>query len=107
MNIKLRVLFYKKDEWWYAQSIEHDFSGFGATMEDAKYELERVLVAHVLSCFEHQIMDPFENVPPAPERFGRMFEEAEQKKSIPHQFQLPGGLKLPYELLGGMAEARL
>ena len=72
-TIKLRVLFYKKEEWWYAQTIEHDFSGFGATPEDAKYELERVLVAHILSCVEHNIMEPFAEVPPAPTKYPKDF----------------------------------
>src|SRR4051812_30496274 len=65
---KLRILFFREGDWWIAQCLEHDIAAQArGDLHQAEYELERLLVSHIMACEEEGI-PPFEHVPPAPAR---------------------------------------
>ena len=70
----LRAVIFKRGEWWIGQCLEHDIGAEAKTLKQARYELERSIVAHIVVAVENQL-EPFKGVPPAPDRYWKMFDE--------------------------------
>lgn len=61
---------------WVAQCLEHDIATQASTPDELLYELERILVAHLLVADEEELADPFVEIPKAPKRFWEMYGRA-------------------------------
>jgi len=69
------MVVYQEDEWVCIQCLEYDFGARARSYPDALYELKRVLAGHIAICVENDL-EPFRNLPPAPERFVDMFNRS-------------------------------
>jgi predicted RNase H-like HicB family nuclease len=74
-NVSLRVVIFKSGEWWVGQCLEHDIVAQAKTVNSLTYELERAIVAHIVIAEENGFQ-PVETIPPAPQRYWKMFEAA-------------------------------
>ena len=90
------VLIVKDGQSFVAQCIEHDIAAQGMTPHDALYDLTRTLAGHVLLAAETQY--GFENIPPAPDRFRRWFDESKPADYAAPLFKLPTTLPPEYAI---------
>src|SRR5438270_10544232 len=74
-NHQIRAVAFERGDHWVAQCLEYDIATQAKTLDDLLYELERILVAHLMGA---EGADPFANIPKAPQRFWRMYETAEE-----------------------------
>ena len=72
----VRVLFFEEGARWVAVSLEHYLLVQGDSYETARSRFERAIGSYVRTCLGVGA-EPFNDLPPAPERFQRMFDEAE------------------------------
>lgn len=70
----ISVLIEQVDEWWIAQCLQCDLATQAPTLNDLHREIQRLIVAHIVSCEELGI-EPFQ-VPPAPPEVWAKFERA-------------------------------
>ena len=76
MNIgTISVVMFQEGEWWTAQCLEYDIAAQAKTVPDLYYELDRVLVGHLVANTELG-REPFADIRPAPEEYWHMFTEA-------------------------------
>jgi len=75
-DLKIRAILFQEEDWWVAQCLEYDIAAQARTQTDLLYELERILVGHVLVSAKKGLQ-PFEKLPKAPRRYWAMYEEAE------------------------------
>ena len=74
---KLTVIIFQRDaEEWVAQCLECDIGAQASTLLDLLYELQRVLVGHVVIS-RHHGLEPFECLPPAPGDYRNRLEARE------------------------------
>ena len=71
----LRVLFFEDQEKWHAVGLEHFILVQADDYASAQTRFERAIVSYVIGCVNAGAV-PFDDLPPAPERYRRMFEEA-------------------------------
>jgi hypothetical protein len=71
----LRILVIPNDNGWTAQGIEFDIVAQGESVHDAILSFERVLLAWFELDKELQ-REPLSALPPAPEKYRNMFDEA-------------------------------
>ena len=71
---ELHAVIFKRGGWWIGQCLQHDIGAEARTLKQIPYELERAIVAHIAVCLENR-RDPFRNIPRAPDRYWKMFEE--------------------------------
>jgi hypothetical protein len=89
-KITLRAVVFKSGDFWVGQCLEHDIAAQAKTINELPYQLQRAIVGHVVIAIEHK-MEPFENVPPAPARFERMFEKGMKvSPTQEHRFTVQG-----------------
>ena len=69
----LRAVVYFEAGWWIAQLLEHDLATAARSLEDLPSEIERFLKVQIVGSREAGI-EPFQDLPRAPERFWRMYE---------------------------------
>jgi hypothetical protein len=87
MGLKISaVLFQEDDGQWSAQCLEYDIAAQAKTLPDLRYELERVIVSHIMVSHELK-QEPFTGCEPAPREFWDMFEKADM---------FVGGRDLPF-----------
>lgn len=60
--------------WWVAQCLDHDIATQARTLEDAVYDLQRMLVARIITAEQMGIADPFADVPAAPPELWELFD---------------------------------
>ena len=96
MNVKSKkiraVIFEEKDlGWWSAQCLEHDIAVQAKSLNDLLYELERVIVGHVV-VGEELNLKPVEHLSPAPAKFWQLYDQSnvhiERKGPYPFDFAL-------------------
>lgn len=80
-------------EWWIAQCLEYDIATQARSLEDAFYDLERMLVARMVTGQELGV-DPFAGLAPAPAECWEKF------------MQLNSGLKMLHEPSYGSRETK-
>jgi hypothetical protein len=73
----IRVVAFREGDVWVAQCLEHDISAQGATFQDAMRRLTATVNVECEFTLEKHGKE-FANIDPAPEKFKRMFEAAEQ-----------------------------
>ena len=72
--IQLRVLIQREDDWWVARTLERDLAGQGKDIDDALYELQRVLISHIFLDLE-AARTPLSEVPAAPRDCHELWEQ--------------------------------
>ncbi len=95
---ELRVLLFQEGEHWVAQGLEYDVGAQGKTIDDALYEMQRVLLGQIVIRQELDL-PPFETaVPRAPALYWRQFEQANPvEKTPPH---MTAGDRIPVQVNG-------
>jgi hypothetical protein len=101
MEKQLNLLIFKDCDWWVAQCLEYDIAAQARTLKDVQYEIQRVIIGRIAAA-KQLGTDPFEDIPPAPEEYHRIFKDADktlrlelkpiknfQKNIIPPAFMLP------------------
>ena len=78
VEVQLRALLFQEGDVWVVQGVEYDICAHGADIPKARLAFERALVEHCL-ILEHLGRKPMEGVPPAPDRFWAMFEDADEE----------------------------
>ena len=98
MGLKISaVLFQEDDGQWSAQCLEYDIAAQAKSLPDLCYELERVIVSHVMVSRELK-QEPFVGYEPAPRLYWDMFERAELTvggKDLPFRGSTPMPPVLP------------
>lgn len=89
------VLFQEEDGAWSGQCLEYDIAAQAKTLHDLRYELQRILIGHLVASAELG-QEPFMGLEPAPRRFWEMYEQADVP--IPSRqapFRLPHPAMIP------------
>ena len=71
----IRAVVFQEGEWLSAQCLEYDIATQAKTLDDLSYELQRILVGHVVTS-KKLGKAPFEGVPRAPRKYWEMFERS-------------------------------
>jgi hypothetical protein len=79
-QIKLRVVLYESDGVWVAQALEHDVAVFAEHFAQLPPKFERTMVAELVVNRELG-REGLDGIPPAPDRFVRMYEAARWRLS--------------------------
>jgi hypothetical protein len=72
---KIRAILFRDGEWYSAQCLEYDIAAQAKTLEDLRYELQRVIITHIAVSIELG-SKPFENLDAAPQKFWDMYANA-------------------------------
>ena len=70
----ISAVLFRDGDWWVAQCVEYDIATQAKKLDDIYYEIERVLVGHLVVANELN-RKPFENIPPAPSEFFQAFQD--------------------------------
>lgn len=73
-NLQVRTVIFREGDWWVAQCLEFDLAAQAKTVKDLAYEIQRVIVGHMVVCKQEGIR-PFEHLPKAPDKYWDMFNE--------------------------------
>jgi hypothetical protein len=73
--LTIRVVILQDGSYWVAQCLEWDLATQGQTLQQLYERLHRLLSGQVIVS-QHLGRQPFENLPPAPERYHRLWEQA-------------------------------
>src|SRR5260370_40277349 len=73
-KMALRAVMFKSGNAWVGQVLGYDIAAPGRTPKDLFYQMERAIVGHMLIATENGL-EPFQNLPSAPDRYRKMFEE--------------------------------
>ena len=71
----IRVVVFPEGAWWIGQCLEHDIAAQAPTLPALYYEIDRLLVGRLIVAQERGV-PPFKDLPQAPARFWRMFDQA-------------------------------
>jgi hypothetical protein len=69
----IHAVAFRSDACWVAQCLEYDIATQAKSLYDLLYEVERILVAHLLVAKQEGI-EPFANIPKAPRRYWEMYK---------------------------------
>jgi predicted RNase H-like HicB family nuclease len=72
----IHAVLFEEGEWWCAQCLEHDITAQAKTLPELRYELDRVLIAHICASLQEG-RRPFEGLRRAPQKFWKMYESAD------------------------------
>ena len=74
--IDVRAVLFEDRGVWVAQCVEYDIAAFAASLPELPRAFERAVAANL--CANADLgRDGLDGVPPAPERFERLYEEAD------------------------------
>lgn len=71
----IKAILFKEEDWYVAQCLDYDIATQARSIQDLYYELEHVLVGHVVVA-QHEECVPFEGLPRAPKRYWDMYRHA-------------------------------
>ena len=92
-DLKIRAVLFQEEGWWVAQCLDFDIAAQAKTQADLLYELERILIGHIVISSEKGLR-PFERLPRAPRRYWAMYEHADPVNApTPSQWQWQGPFK--------------
>ncbi len=74
-KVAIRAVVFQEDDWLYAQCLEYDIAAQARTLESLTHELQRIILGHMAICEENGL-EPFRNLPRAPQKFWDMFERS-------------------------------
>jgi len=91
---KHRVVVFQEGEWLCAQYIDFDLSAQARTLPQLYRALDRLIRGHVAVRRRHNLV-PFADLPPAPQKYRKMFERS--KIELPPQVVRldAGGIVIP------------
>jgi hypothetical protein len=69
----IRAVLFEEGDWWCAQCLEYDITAQAHSLPELRYELERVLFAHICANVELG-RQPFQGLEPAPKKFWKMYD---------------------------------
>lgn len=69
----ISAVLYEEGDWWIGQCLQYDITAQANSLPELQYELERVLFAHLCAGMAEN-RTPFEGLPPAPQKFWRMWQ---------------------------------
>lgn len=75
-TLEIRAIALQEDGWWVAQCLEYDIATQARTLVDLERDLLQMIETHILIGRERG-RPPFENIGRAPDRFWKMWDEAE------------------------------
>lgn len=73
---RIQVFVYRDDPWWIIHALDPEFVTMTETREKVPAEIQRWLSVLCAASYEHGI-EPFHGYRPAPQKYWRLFEEAE------------------------------
>jgi hypothetical protein len=92
---KISAILFEREDAWVAQCLEYDITAQADSLPNLYYELERVLVGHIVISEENG-EEPFELLPAAPQEYWQMFDASKIKLNTdPLPFRLPRFAKQP------------
>lgn len=94
---KIHAVVFRSGEWLVAQCLEYDIATQARELGALLYEVERILTAHVLVA-EQDGAEPFANIPKAPKRFWKMYQEATARIEPVRPIEPPVAWHPPVEL---------
>lgn len=68
----ISVLLIQEGDWWSAQCLEYDIATQAKSLPELDYELQRVLLAHIMASVSLG-KQPFEGLDPAPAEYWEMY----------------------------------
>ncbi len=80
-----RIVCFKEGEAWSAQCLEFDIATQAKMPRDLAFAIQRAIEGQVLVALQNR-MTPFKDLPPAPERFWRMFDSG--VRLAPEEFHI-------------------
>lgn len=106
-SYSISVVIFQEGDWWVAQGLEFDIATQAKTPSDLDYELQRILIGHMVSAKEEGV-EPFATLPPAPQEYWEMWLTAPwciEARILP--FRVPADLPVAVpELRMGFPVAR-
>lgn len=63
---------------WVAQCLEHDIATQATNLDSLLYELERIVVAHLIVA-ERENLGAFDDIPKAPQRFWDLYRRSRSR----------------------------
>jgi hypothetical protein len=88
--VTLRAVIFKSGNLWFGQCLEHDIAAQAKTPQELPYQLERAIVGHMVIAVDNGLA-AFKNVPPAPDRYWKMFARGLDLKPLKDQkFRVQG-----------------
>lgn len=72
----ISAVLFEDGDWWCAQCLEYDISAQAKSLPELRYELDRVLFAHVCASIQEG-REPFHGLGRAPKKFWQMYESAD------------------------------
>jgi hypothetical protein len=94
-EFRVSAILMQEGEWWSAHCLEYDIATQAKSLSDLRYELMRVLYAHVVVSAENK-QPPFHNLKPAPKKFWTMFANSKLRLEADElPFRLPPNVEFP------------
>ena len=78
VSLGLNILIFRGRENWIAQGLEYDIGAQGKTIDDALYQLQRLIMGHIVIGEKLGLPQLQEVLPKAPEMYWRQFEKAKR-----------------------------
>jgi predicted RNase H-like HicB family nuclease len=72
---KLRIVIFQEGDWLCAHCLEYDFATQAKTLDDLRYDLERMIVGHIAVSLENGL-EPFRDAHRAPKKFWTLFNRS-------------------------------
>lgn len=94
---KIHAVIFRHQEWLIAQCLEYDIATRAQDLKDLLYEVERMLAAHFLVAAKTGT-EPFADIPRAPRRFWKMYQDAIARVEPIRQTEFPSVKRPQLEL---------
>jgi hypothetical protein len=89
--LRIRVVVFKDADWWIIQGLDYDFVALARRLEDVPGEIRRWLSVLFAACKQLGV-EPFHGYAPAPQKYWRLYEQAQPWAGTLPSFELPEGL---------------
>lgn len=83
----IHAVAFQHGDHWVAQCLDYDIATQAGSLNDLVYEVERIIVAHLLLAKKDE--DPFADIPKAPQRFWEMYQHASTRLTPVQPADLP------------------
>lgn len=96
-HILISVLLFQDGDAWVAQGLEYDIAAFGRSIQEAATAFRQTFAAKVMLDLRRS-RSPLQGLSPAPDRYWRMFNEAEDLDLSAAPVDLPKDVPPAYML---------
>jgi predicted RNase H-like HicB family nuclease len=93
-QLHIKAVIFKEGDWWVGQCLEHDIAAQAKTPKDLAYEIQRVLMGHIVVSKQEGLV-PFANIPKAPDRYWQLFTNSLQLSPNNFNFKLSPDVQVP------------